>query len=152
MISPELVRRYSFFGGFAAKELKELAMAGNERNLEPGETLFSEGDRADWLYFLADGEVETLVHGEGETENIPISTLPAGEPVGWSAVIEPHVYTASARTTRPSKVLVFGRNDLARLLEEPNFAALLMRKVAEVVSRRLRDTQLQLVSLTARQA
>jgi CRP-like cAMP-binding protein len=151
MISPELVRRYSFFGGFTAKELKELAMAGSERVLEPGESLFAEGDRADWLYFLAEGEVETLVHGEGEGENIPISTLPAGEPVGWSAIIEPHLYTASARTTRQSKVLVFGRDELARLLEDAHFAALLMRKVAEVVSRRLRDTQLQLVSLTARQ-
>jgi CRP/FNR family cyclic AMP-dependent transcriptional regulator len=152
MISPELVRRYSFFGGFTAKELKELAIAGNERTFEPGETLFAEGDRADHLYFLAEGEVETLVHGEGEAENIPISTLPAGEPVGWSAVIEPHVYTASARSTRQSKVLIFGRDELARLLEDAHFAALLMRKVAEVVSRRLRDTQLQLVSLTAHQA
>ena len=101
MISPELLRRYSFFGGFALKELKELAVAGREQSLAEGELLFSEGDRADHLFFLADGEMETLIRAEEEGD-ISLSTLPPGEPVGWSALIEPHLYTASA-TRRPTE-------------------------------------------------
>jgi CRP-like cAMP-binding protein len=149
MISPELLRRHTFFGGFSAAGLKELAMAGSEQTLAAGERLFTEGARADHFYFLAEGEMETLL--KTDEEDISLSSIPPGEPVGWSALIEPHIYTASARATRPSKVISFPRPVLAALLEDDHLAAVLMRKLAELISRRLRDTQVQLLSLTARQ-
>ncbi len=149
MISPELLRRHTFFGGFTPASLKELAMVGGEQTLAAGERLFTEGGRADHFYFLAEGEMETLL--KTDEEDICISTIPAGDPVGWSALIEPHIYTASARATRPSKVIAFPRPTLAALLEDDHFAAVLMKKLADLISRRLRDTQIQLLSLTARQ-
>ncbi len=149
MISPELLRRHTFFGGFSPASLKELAMVGGEQTLAAGERLFTEGARADHFYFLAEGEMETLL--KTDEEDICISTIPAGDPVGWSALIEPHIYPASARATRPSKVIAFPRPTLAALVEDDHFAATLMRKLADLISRRLRDTQIQLLSLTARQ-
>jgi CRP-like cAMP-binding protein len=149
MISPELLRRHTFFGGFSPDALKELAMAGIEQTLAAGERLFDEGGRADHFYFLAEGEMETLL--KTDEEDICISSIPPGDPVGWSALIEPHIYTASARATRPSKVIAFPRPLLAALLEDDRLAAVLMKKLADLISRRLRDTQVQLLSLTARQ-
>jgi CRP-like cAMP-binding protein len=149
MISPELLRRHTFFGGFSPDALKELAMAGSEQALAAGERLFTEGARADHFYFLAEGEMETLL--KTDEEDICISSIPAGDPVGWSALIDPHIYTASARATRPSKVIAFPRPTLAALAEDDRFAATLMRKLADLISRRLRDTQVQLLSMTARQ-
>jgi CRP-like cAMP-binding protein len=102
MISPELLRRHAFFGGFSAAALKELAMAASEQTVAAGERLFTEGARADHFYFLAEG-------------------------------------------------LSFPRPTLAALLEDDHFAATLLRKLADLISRRLRDTQVQLLSLTARQ-
>jgi CRP/FNR family cyclic AMP-dependent transcriptional regulator len=148
MISPELLRRYSFFAGFSPKDLKDLAMAGHEQAVKAGDTPFKEGDQAEHFYFLADGEMETLIDADGE--NISLSTLPAGEPLGWSALIEPRVYTATVRATRACRVIAFGRAEINRLMEAPAFAALMLRKLAEIVSRRLRDAQIQLVSLSAR--
>jgi CRP-like cAMP-binding protein len=148
MISPELLRRHTFFGGFSPDALKELAMAGSEQALAAGERLFTEGARAGHFYFLAEGEMETLL--KTDDEDICISTIPPGDPVGWSALIEPHIYTASARATRPSKVIAFPRPTLAALLEDDRLAAVLMKKLADLISRRLRDTQVQLLSLTAR--
>jgi hypothetical protein len=50
-------------------------------------------------------------------------------------------------------VIAFPRSTLAALLEDDHFAATLMnmKKLAELISRRLRDTQVQLPGLTARQ-
>jgi CRP-like cAMP-binding protein len=48
-------------------------------------------------------------------------------------------------------VISFPRPVLAALLEDDHFAAVLMTKLADLISRRLRDTQGQLLSLTARQ-
>jgi CRP-like cAMP-binding protein len=149
VISADLLRRHAFFGGFSAAELEHLAKAGREQTLAACEMLFTEGARADQFYFLAEGEVETLLKTDGE--DISLSAIPPGEPVGWSALIEPHAYTASARSTRPSTVVAFPRPTLAALLEDDHFAATLMRKLAELISRRLRDTQVQLLGLSARQ-
>jgi CRP/FNR family transcriptional regulator len=149
MISPELLRRHAFFADLSAAELEALATLGAEQALAAGETLFTEGGRADQFYFLADGEMETLL--KTDDEDLSLSAIPPGEPVGWSALIEPHVYTASARATRPSKVIAFPRAALAALLQEDHVAATLMKRLAELISRRLRDTQAQLLSLTARQ-
>ena len=148
MISPELLRRHSFFAGFSPTELKELAIAGREHSFKAGDVLFSEGDHAEHFYFLAEGEVELLLDADGE--KIPLGSLPAGEPVGWSSLIEPRLYTATVRALRACRVLTFGHVELDRMLHEDHFAALMMRKLAEVVSRRLKDTQIQLLSLTAK--
>lgn len=150
MVSPELLRRYTFFNGFSGSELKEIAMAAQEQSVKEGEVLFADGDPAEKLHFLADGEMEVLIHAEGE--DIAISTLPAGEPLGWSAFIEPYIYTASCRATRPSRIISVSRTDLARRMADPHFSGLLMKRIAEVLSRRLKDTQMQLLSLTAKQA
>jgi hypothetical protein len=48
-------------------------------------------------------------------------------------------------------VIAFPRPALATLLEDDHFAATLMKKLAVLISRRLRDAQVQLLSLTTRQ-
>jgi CRP-like cAMP-binding protein len=149
MISPELLRRHTFFNGFSVQDLEELAMTAREIAVPSGEVVFHEGEHAEALHFLADGEMEILINAEGES--ISLSTLPSGEPLGWSALIDPHLYTATARATRNCRVIVFDRQELLKQLADDHFAALFMKKIAEVVSRRLKDTQIQLLSLTAKQ-
>ena len=147
MISPEHIRRHAFFAGFTPAQIKQLAMAGQELVVEAGHLLFNEGQPAESLFFLAEGELETLLRDDDGTD-IPISTIPPGEPVGWSALIEPYIYTATVRTTRPSRIFVFSRFELARSMADPRFSSLMMQRLAEVVVRRLKDTQIQLLSLT----
>jgi CRP-like cAMP-binding protein len=150
MVSPELLRRYPFFAGFTDLELKQLAMAAHEQALSEGEALFGEGQRADQLYFLIEGEVEILVQvDEKGLTQVSLSTLSAGEPLGWSALVEPHTYTASARVTRPAHAIVFNGLELRQLALDAHLGGLLMKKVVQVLSRRLRDTRIQLFSLTA---
>jgi CRP-like cAMP-binding protein len=150
MVSPELLRRYPFFAGFTDLELKQLAMAAHEHTLSEKEVLFSEGQRADRLYFLIEGEVEILMHADEKgLTSVALSTLSAGEPLGWSALVEPHMYTATARATRPARVVAFNGLELQQLALDAHLGGLLMKKVVQVLSRRLRDTRIQLFSLTA---
>ena len=147
MVSPELLRRFAFFAGFSDEQLKQLAMAGREQIAAVGETLFTEGKPAHNLYFVTEGEIEILNVGTGNRESVAVSSLPAGELLGWSAVIEPHLYTATARATRPSRVIVFAGADLEQLMSDDHFSCLLMKKIAQVIGQRLRDTRIQLLSL-----
>ncbi len=153
MISPELLRRYSFFAGFSDAELKRVAMAGREQAVAEDEFLFAEGEHADRFYFLIDGEMEILIHADEKgLESVPLSTVPAGELVGWSALIEPNIFSASVRATRRSRVLAFERTEFEHLTVDAHFYGLLMRKVAQVIARRLKDTRIQLLSLSAQPA
>jgi len=147
MVSPELLRRFTFFGGFSDEELKQLAMASREQAVSAGEVLFAEGKRADNLYFVAEGEVEILNRDGGSEEGVALSSLPAGELLGWSAVLEPYIYTATARATRPGRVIVFARAELEKLIANDHFCSLLMKKIAQVIGQRLKDTRIQLLSL-----
>ncbi len=147
MVSPELLRRFVFFAGFSDEQLKQLAMAGREQAASAGEILFTEGKPAHNLYFLTEGEVEILNVGTGNQESVALSSLPAGELLGWSAVIEPYLYTATARATRPSRVIVFASAELEKLMSDDQFSNLLMKKIAHVIGQRLRDTRIQLLSL-----
>ena len=147
MVSPELLRRFVFFAGFSDEELKQLAMAGREQAASVGEVLFMEGKHAHNLYFLTEGAVEILNVGNGNQESVAVSSLPAGELVGWSAVIEPYIYTATARAARPSRVIVFAGADLEKLMSDDHFSSLLMKKIAQVIGQRLKDTRIQLLSL-----
>jgi hypothetical protein len=67
--------------------------------------------------------------------------------VGWSAVIEPYIYTATARATRPSRVIVFAGAEVEKLMSDDHFSFLLMKKIAQVIGQRLTDTRIQLLSL-----
>ena len=149
MISPELLRRFPFFGDFTHEELKQLAMLGEERWLSTGQVLFGEGEHAAALYFLVEGEVEIMLAlGEPDLTLIPLSAIPVGEMLGWSALIEPRFYTASAQVSRPSRVIAFDGTKLEQVAAaQPHFCSLLMKKLAQTISGRLKDSRTQLLSL-----
>ena len=149
MISPELLRRFPFFADFSPDELKQLAMLAEEQSLNTGQTLFAEGERADKFYFLIEGEADIMLTiGEQERVHTSLSTVPAGDLLGWSALIEPRLYTASARVTRPSRVMAFAGAELEQVAAaNPHFYGLFMKKLAQLISHRLRDTRTQLLSL-----
>jgi CRP-like cAMP-binding protein len=151
MISPELLRRFPFFAGFSANELKQFAMAGREHSLAAGERLFAEGEPANECYFLIEGEIEILICSDPDCrESVPLSTLPAGELVGWSALVEPHIYTASACAARSSRVIAFHRAELEVLAADAQLHCRLVAKVAQTIGRRLKDARVQLLSVAAR--
>jgi hypothetical protein len=58
MISPELLRRYPFFGLLTDAQLKAIAMIAQEENISSGTQIFKEGNKADTFYLLLQGSVD----------------------------------------------------------------------------------------------
>ena len=123
MISPEFLRRYPFFGTLNDAELKAIAMITEETEVAQGLTLFSEGQTADTLYFLIDGNidlyyvVEEQFHPETRKEFI-VGEINPGEVFAISTLIEPHVYTSTAKVDKPGKVLKIQATALRELLKK----------------------------------
>jgi CRP-like cAMP-binding protein len=152
MVSPELLRRYPFFGGLTNDHLNGIAMLAEEVIYESDETIFETGQPAAALFFLLEGNVELhyVVVDEINPQlrkDLFVTEINPGEPFGISAVIEPYVYTGTMRTAGVSRVLRFDANGLRALCTvDPKIDAALMRQIASAAMSRLEDTRTQLVA------
>jgi CRP/FNR family cyclic AMP-dependent transcriptional regulator len=152
MISPELVRRYPFFGGLNDAQLKAIAMIADELDYQTGATLFENDQAATALHLLLTGNVELSYVVTDRTDpslrrEFYVSDINAGEIIGISALVEPYRYTSTARVVSPSCVLKMDAVALRALCDaDLPMSANLMRQIAKVAMERLHDTRVQLVA------
>ncbi len=155
MISPELLRRYPFFGGFNDEHLRQLAMHAELMEIEPDITIFKERQPADAFYLLLDGSVDLFFISEetyhpSKSKELAVGSINPGEVFGLSALIEPHVLNASARTAQKSHIIVIDAQTLRGLLEvDPRLGCVILKKVTQSLMERLVSTRVQLAAAWA---
>jgi CRP-like cAMP-binding protein len=156
MISPELLRRYPFFGFLDDTELKAVAMIGQDMYLEKDELLFETDTPATALYLVVDGCVDFLYVVTDRAEpklhkEFYLGEHGPGEIIGISALIEPYVYSTTARVTSPGcDVVRIEGAGLRALCEVDNKLAYgLMRQTAKLAMERLHDTRTLLAAARA---
>jgi len=149
MITPEILTGFPFFAGLSETELKSVSIIANKVSFQRGDLIFREDDSAHTLYLLIDGWVDVVVNtdAEGEQHEL-VTTLSPGDLFGWSALVDPYVYTGSAVCASPAEVMEFKRADLLGMFElDPKLCCVIMRRVCQVIADRLHATRLQMVSL-----
>ncbi len=152
MVSPELLRRFSFFGFLDDPRLKAVAMIAKEVTFSQGDTIIETDTPAESLYFLVEGSAEldyvvTDEHGLDLHKELFISDLNPGEIFGISALIDPYLYTGTMRATGTCRAIRIDATALRALCEvDMQMACGLMRQVAKAAMERLRDTRLQLAA------
>jgi CRP-like cAMP-binding protein len=155
MISPELLRRYPFFAFLDEAQLRAVAMLSEEIEVENGALVFDSGKPAEALCLLTEGSLDLYyVVADREDPELKkeffLSELSAGDVFGISALIEPHVYTASVRASAASRVLKVDGIGLRALCEvDAKMAAGLMKAIAKAAMERLNDTRVQLAAARA---
>lgn len=134
MVSIERLRRVEIFTGLTDEELTLVAKFCQEEEAPAGTILCAEGAKADKLFILEEGSV-TIKFQKGE--KFDIST--PGKILGWSFLVPPNRYTASAITNCPSKLLVIKSPDFYELVHENTKLGLkIMDNLAQVVARRMK--------------
>ncbi|MGO8753477.1 MAG: Crp/Fnr family transcriptional regulator [Thermoguttaceae bacterium] len=147
MISPELVRRYNCFAPVPEESLKAVAMIAKEVFIPQGTRLFNEGDPAEFLSLIADGEVR-IQYQWNNGEMRTIDTLVKGDLLGWSALVEPYKMTGAATTCTGVHLIQVAGAPLRRLCEsDPLLGYRLMSQVAKLLADRLESARIQLVAV-----
>ena len=149
MVVPEVFKDFPFFGGLTTTELESLANIACEVTFQSDEVIFNEGDRAYTLYLLLDGWVDIVVEAnkQGQPRQLA-TTLTTGNVFGWSALVEPYVYTSSAICASPVQVIGFDRAKLQSLFEANlRLSYTLTMRVCQVIASRLHSTRRQMVSM-----
>jgi CRP/FNR family transcriptional regulator len=155
MISPELLRRYAFFGQFNESDLYAIAMISEEISADAGTILFEERQPANALFLLLDGSIdlyyksEEEYHPKGRKEFL-VGEINPGEIFSISSMLEPYILNASARTAKPSRFIKIDAPALRQLSQENHkMGCIIMRQIAKALMERLAYTRVQLAAAWA---
>jgi CRP-like cAMP-binding protein len=149
VVSLDALKIWPFFGGLSDEVLQPIAAIARRVSLQEGTTIVRENTPASALYLLLEGWVDIVVDGEGRAERTELlTTLTQGDIFGWSSIVEPYVYTASAVAATPVSALEFPAADLLALMHaDAGLCYAVMNRTCRVIAARLRATRMQLVGL-----
>jgi MFS family permease len=112
----ELLAKLDLLAGADRRTLERLAAAAEEIIMPAGQVVIREGDAADALWILADGELAVHATGSGpEPRELPPVTAPGY--VGELGLLHGIPRTASVRTSRDSTLLRIGGPDFLSSLQ-----------------------------------
>jgi CRP-like cAMP-binding protein len=137
------LRHSQLFSGFSETQLKEIADLSVVRTYEEQGVIFNQGDLANHLHVVAAGNV-ALVRQitkaiTGEELQVTVDIIQAGQSLGWSALVEPHSYTVSARALGKVELIVIDSANLNLWLQGSDTAAMLvLRNLSALLAQRLR--------------
>ena len=97
-------RSYSVLGGLPPQTAKTISASLQPLNAEADTVIARQGGPADKFFIVVDGEIEITREEGGSTETV--NTLGPGELFGEMAILFDRPRGASARTTKPTKLLV----------------------------------------------
>jgi CRP-like cAMP-binding protein len=147
MISGNVFKQLSLFSGFTASHLALLKPLFIPYECFAGTVLFDQGDRADYLYVLVNGEVATHFKPD-DSPPIPIARIRSTGVVGISAAIGRRYYTSTAVCTTDVLMLRLRAQDLQSLSERhPDIASQFIQQIAASISERLPGAQAQVYAL-----
>ena len=150
MVRTELLKDFPIFHDLNERELELIAAMGEEETRETGTRIFEEKALAKYLYLVLEGKVELKIRGEGD-KHVVVDRAGPGDVFGWSAVTEPHTFTAGAWTAEKTCMIYFEGEILQRLFESNNHIGYrVLKEILTIVSRRLKARETELVrSLSA---
>jgi CRP/FNR family cyclic AMP-dependent transcriptional regulator len=158
MNASEALRKTFIFKDLDDQEVEEILEISQERRFVNGEIITQEGERGDSMFILIDGNVEvsktlTMKLEQGDfTEREKILTRAKAEDnlvFGEIAMIDRENRSASVVATTECILLEIKREDFLGLLDKiPDTGVKVLRRLAELLATRLRQSSQDVIRLT----
>ena len=153
MISPEVLRKYPFFGLLTQPQLEKVAMLAEKIPINMGDNVFETDTPANNLFFLLSGSVELCTESYDKfyepdlRRGYRVGEVNPSEVFGLQAIVSPYIYTSSAQATSDCDVLKIDAIKLRTLMDNDTSLALaLMTQATQALSERLNYTRIQLAA------
>lgn len=125
------------FKGVSQRIISEIGRMGEEVTFKRDEVIFGTDESASFIYEMVEGEVDIVVL---EKENMHFIVKRPGEIFGWSALVEPYVYTATARCLAVTKVIRIARDVIENVVKRhPDEGLVVYKHLTGIVAQRLRS-------------
>ena len=134
------------FAGVATADLEGLAAASTRRGLSDGETLVEMGQPISEIHWLVAGQLALRVRYENRW--VLVSTLHAGDMLGWSALREDPKALSTTRAIGPAVMVSMPVTGLLGLLTGGSAQSeLLLRRLFGIATHHLDESRAQLLQL-----
>ena len=126
------------FKGVSSRVMAEIGRGASEVIFEPDTLIFKVDDEASIIYELVEGTVDIMVL---EQEHMQYTVVRPGEIFGWSAMVEPYVYTGTARAATVVKAIRIERNAIeATVTRHPAEGLIIYKNLAGIIGQRLKSS------------
>ena len=137
---------HPFLYGVAPDQLARLAQAASDVTVPAGHRFFDDGGHATRFWLVQSGHVTVDVHVPGQGR-VPIDTIGMGDLIGWSWLFPPFTWAFGAAAASRVEAFEFD----ARMVRtwcgsDPALGYEITRRVAEVLTRRLKSTRSRLIT------
>ena len=134
------------FKDLSPDQLEKLLGVMEQISFEAGETVMTEGDPAQDLFFIKSGSVEVVKRHPETDEIYVIATIPENECIGEMALMGQENRTATIRTAEPCVLLRLSYDALRSLSgDDREIETQVIKNLAEEISKDLISTNLTVV-------
>ena len=141
----DFLGKVDIFKGLNQEQLNTVNKGGQEKQYEYGDRLFAEGENADRIWLVMDGQVDLRfdLPGRPTSEENTVFSINAAETLGWSSFVPPFKYALSAYSaTKSCKILQINKEHLLECFEkDPRMGLMFMTNVAAIASRHFDQLQ-----------
>jgi NADP-reducing hydrogenase subunit HndB len=141
----DFLEKVNIFKGLNQDQLNAVNKGGQEKQYLYGDRLFAEGENADRIWLVIDGQVDLRfdLPGRPTSEENTIFSITAARSLGWSSFVPPFKYALSAYSaTKSCKILHINKDHLLECFEkDPRMGLLFMTNVAAIASRHFDQLQ-----------
>ncbi len=128
------------FSGLTPQEMLTIEKYMFFNKVEPGEFVFKEGEKGDFVCFVASGALDVIKLNQ-HAQPVVITTLARGGSIGEMALIDKLTRSASIRACTPTSLIVLTRKGFDLILKlHPEIGIKILKGVASLLSINLRKT------------
>lgn len=132
------LRHLALFGALSEPMMEQLAAHLRIFEVPPGTYIFREGEQAQCMYVVLQGDMEVLKKSKNGTD-ARVAVLGPGDWFGEMSLIDIQVRSASVLSVSPARLVEISAQDLDRLYRlDVKAYALIVLNIAREMSRRLR--------------
>lgn len=136
----QMLERAHLFSDFSRQEIQILTNYAHAYIAKKGTTIFKEGRRGTFMCIIIDGLVDIFKEADS-LKSKRITTIRPGKTMGEMSILDELPYSATAVAAENTKIVLITKSNFDDMTEKfPDLGLRVMRKIAKLLSLRLRQT------------
>jgi len=138
------------FKNLTDEEIEKLVPLCEEEGHPAGTELYKEGDFANKLYIVKKGktalDLKNTMAPYDPPSRMIVDMIAPGDAMGWSALVEPHIFTLSCKCVEEcSLISVSGPGLMELMSRECHIGLKVMTAIAKIIATRLTHTRVLII-------
>ena len=153
MSAIEILKRCEVFLGLDTNDLQKIVdlPSCQAKTYQTQEVIFRAGEDARHLYVLEEGQVDLVMKVPTTSPHLPgqtvVCTVSKGGIFGWPTLVPPLIFTLSAISRGPSRILAIGGVELRALFKKyPHIGYEVTNSLLRVIGSRFRNIEQLLIT------